>query len=1468
MTRSLVLLGVLQLVQPDRSAFVSYIHIDDEQRLARKNGVKEEESNWYWDPSPQSSNPLERDADNHYKIQIRALQDELSTLKERDTVDLRPDEELRRLREENKNLTSNLEDLDSQHQLAMEKLLTLKKELQNNFESLKQEHEDLKNTNDEYSNEVKKLLAKIGERDRELENLKATRSDHETLLHKYQNLERIHGLLRENAEKFQEENQELHEEVFKLQEKVTKLEHDIEVVNKPSETSDMVPRQTYDDLLKEINHLKDRRNSNQIHLDEVNIDDNAKSVIDSLRREITELKHKLSQKDSQECNDNKTIRPEKVMQLYNKYVNFELPIDYVGEIPSAGDNIILFKLESVFKTVHSFKKEIDVLEHKLSEKSLNVNHLQAQIDDLTTENDFLTTDIRHVERELSEMKKNNDFLISEIAALKNTSKLEPIIETHEENNLVKLETELADCNKLNKNFESEIQRIEKELEEVRTEKISLKESLNDLRHKYTTMLSEFEMCKNQTKEVEELEKSAKDKESDMLKKSINEVDDLKKHVQSANAKNEQLSIDIHVLENDKELLKKQVADLKHSLEEKSVAYKELESLKSSLEEKVYDFESQVDGILHHERDVNNTRALLEEKVALLERELISLNNTSKMPELEIIVTEKNLLAVQNSTLYEEIAQLKKQIKNLKRNHQALSKENSELKSNNEEEIKSYQHTIEQLNTKLIEQDVLSKEIIRLKAENQQILHRKVQLEAELSATDYKIVNLEQEFEKLVADLNEKDTLIDGLNSSLTKNQATLSNTNQIVIDLENSLSVKNEELNRISTTLQDVSHKLNDSASISNVSQEELKKLQNEKEEDSKRITSLNDEIQAKNTQISTLSLRLEELENDCSKNQTAVDNKDKEIKELRQSIVELTDKVNTKENITQEDYVKMAQEREMLIAQLSEYRDALFLKERSLEEFKEKHEQLEQMKNEFKTLVDKATTEKSELINLINLKHNESLQYHNEIQRLNGVILEQRDEFKKIIEDKDKHIQNSTESCVNCDNLKVTLKEKDEIIITLNLKASEYDKMKAELASTGEAAAHLKERCENLDKSLAIQLEAVRTLTTQNAQLSEQGQNAEKELERLRRHLVETEENYTQELMASEQKLTECQSRLHQVEERAKQTSTVYTSNSIRANQEVETLRNQIKLLEKQRDEVQARLSEAEDAKNRSEAALTNLQVVLEQFQLDKERDIHSATEKIRNRMEDLKYQNNELHKEIEVLNRKLEEALAGLQAATRLGDQVETKTAQINDLKDQVKTLQTSVAAAEERYYNAISNQQDKVDKNLVKNLVINYVLNSAGSHINKTQVLRVLSTVLDFNQQECERLGLVRSVNTSDSLAAEFVKFLQNESRPRAPLPNMMTLGQGSSSRSATPSSRKNSTIGQHPNFQPTITGHSRNPSTGSNNLLFTSIDTMDTASQRSRDSDRTEPKVLSPSLDTGVNQTRNTEGAILKSVLKDM
>ncbi|CAH2098582.1 unnamed protein product [Euphydryas editha] len=1462
-----VLIGVFHVLQ----IYVYTWHFRDfDQRLSRKNGVKEEESSWFWNPQPQTPETFDHKTEKQYKLQIQALQNELSNMRDRGITDQRVDndEELNRLREENKNLTCSLEDLDNQHQIAMEKLLNLKKELQKNFEILKKEHEELKNSNDEYSAEIKLLLHKIGERDQEIEGLKSIQQDYDTLHNKYQNLERIHSLLRENAEKFQEENQELHEEIFKLQEQVTKLEHDLEISTKHNEAINVVPKEKYDELLKEINELKHRRDSSQIHLDEINIDDNAKSVIETLKRDINELKHKLAQKQSDNNNSTevKGLKPDKITQLYNRYVNFDLPVDYVGEMPTGTENIIMQKLENALKTLGNFKKEIDQLHHKVSEKKLNNNNLQTQVDDLTTENEYLTSDIQHLERELEEMKKNNDFLISEIAALKNTSKLEPIIESHEDN-LVKLETELADCNRINKTFESEIKRIEKELNEVQSEKKILQESLNDMKNKYTSMLDELKMCKTQTEAVMQLESNTSINHDIKYQKMIDEIDDLKKHLNSANSKNEQLSIDIHIVENDKVLLTKQVEDLQKEIQAKNNSYKEMESMKINLEHKLKDIQNRTEEIIK-EKDI-----LEKENITLKRRIEENITSASSTTDVEKITSEKDeisnklLQAVEeNKALEEKLKLLSNEIEDFKHHQEDLITENNQLKEKclvDTRNINHLQETLNELKVKSNQFDTINNELTDAKEENKALLQTKVQLELELATTDSKIVQLEEEFEKLVTDLNEKDALIDSLNSTVNKNNNDISNLNQNITDLDKSNQIKNQEIEHLRKSLDEVTQRLSSTDLTSSRTQEELDKLHTEKEELNKHIYELNDTINNKNTQISTLTNQLQEIEKSNAESKLLIETKDKEIKELTQSIVELTDKIKASENTTlpNDEYAKLLDEKQAVERTVNDLKHDLDTKEKELIETKNKVNELENTCVEFKGLIDKSTVEKTELINLVNLKHNESIQYHNEIQRLNHVLLEQTNDFKRIIEEKDTLLKNCSSSCSTCENLRQSLKEKDEVIMNLNQNLSDYERLKVELVNASDTVKNLTKKCEDLDKSLTIQLEIVKKLTAENVQLSEQEQNSSRELERLRHHLVEMEENYTQELMTSEQKLTECQTRLHQVEERAKQTSTVYTSNSIRANQEVETLRNQIKLLEKQREEVQARLSEAEDARSRSEAALTNLQVVLEQFQLDKEREIHAATEKVRNKMEDIKRHNEVLQQEILRLNGKLEESIAGLQAATRLGDQVETKTAQINDLKEQVRTLQTSVAAAEERYYNAISNQQDKVDKNLVKNLVINYVLTAGQSSLNRTQILRILSTVLDFNQKECEKLGLIRSSNPGDSLAAEFVKFLQNESKPRPQLPDMMGL-QGGRAASVS-SSRKSSTIGPHPVFE---IGHRRNPSTGSNNLLFQNLDSMETASQVSVES---ETRVIPVNtLDTGINQTRNNEGAILKHVLKDM
>lgn len=61
------------------------------------------------------------------------------------------------------------------------------------------------------------------------------------------------------------------------------------------------------------------------------------------------------------------------------------------------------------------------------------------------------------------------------------------------------------------------------------------------------------------------------------------------------------------------------------------------------------------------------------------------------------------------------------------------------------------------------------------------------------------------------------------------------------------------------------------------------------------------------------------------------------------------------------------------------------------------------------------------------------------------------------------------------------------------------------------------------------------------------------------------------------------------------------------------------------------------------------------------------------------------------------------------------------------------------EEKLCDAESNQADRVDKNLLKNLLIGYIV---APNNDKQQILRLISSVLDFNQQESNKVGLNNS------------------------------------------------------------------------------------------------------------------------------
>jgi len=217
---------------------------------------------------------------------------------------------------------------------------------------------------------------------------------------------------------------------------------------------------------------------------------------------------------------------------------------------------------------------------------------------------------------------------------------------------------------------------------------------------------------------------------------------------------------------------------------------------------------------------------------------------------------------------------------------------------------------------------------------------------------------------------------------------------------------------------------------------------------------------------------------------------------------------------------------------------------------------------------------EKSEIEHLVSVKHNESLQYQKEIQKLIQRVNEQAAHIQELISERtanemrDKAIEDQ-----QGDHGVDHSRQINEIVA-------------------------LNKKCDALEAALMQEQSNTRILQNQLTEIQNKEANSAKELERLRTHLVEMESSYTEEALIAENKRQELEARLLQAEEKVKSSSTAFTSANIRANQQVETLQQQITLITQQRDQIQAKLSVAEDNIQLQSVSLTNLQIVLEQFQ------------------------------------------------------------------------------------------------------------------------------------------------------------------------------------------------------------------------------------------------------------------------------
>lgn len=510
--------------------------------------------------------------------------------------------------------------------------------------------------------------------------------------------------------------------------------------------------------------------------------------------------------------------------------------------------------------------------------------------------------------------------------------------------------------------------------------------------------------------------------------------------------------------------------------------------------------------------------LIKENISLSEQ--LTATHDESLDKIELLNTEMSLLQQEHEDLKQETLIYKEELPLLKEKFYKAQKHYTEL------ENKYYALKMQNEQFELHKEDIQSQVIERL--ENESSL--KKPFTEELSLLRNRCELLEQEIEML----RTKET------QELKKNVTEISSANIDKTNKQEQLPIVEDHLVGIENTVTDVKVEKQDlMIRDTNITSNERQMFESiiDKERREKDI------IKAHNENL------IDEINDLRSKLQTAFENNKESAEMAKQTIEGLSHIIREKD-----------QERNILQAEVNRAKNIIAQSSNDLVVIK---------------------NQKSEVEQLLSIKHNESLQYQNEIQKLIQRVNEQATHIQELI----------SERTAN------EMRNKANVVDQQGYNHNGIDQVIDHSIQNIEITA-LNKKCEALEAALIQEQSNTRILQNQLTEIQNKEANSAKELERLRTHLVEMESSYTEEALIAENNRQELEARLLQAEEKVKNSSTAFTSANIRANQQVETLQQQITLITQQRDQIQAKLSAAEDNIHLQSASLTNLQIVLEQFQ------------------------------------------------------------------------------------------------------------------------------------------------------------------------------------------------------------------------------------------------------------------------------
>ncbi|XP_036590314.1 thyroid receptor-interacting protein 11 [Trichosurus vulpecula] len=1077
------------------------------------------------------------------------------------------------------------------------------------------------------------------------------------------------------------------------------------------------------------------------------------------------------------------------------------------------------------KELTELVKEKEIFIEQLQDKGLTLQKkLDAHIQ-ISEKNEIFRQTIEEKDKNLAVMKEENNHLKEELERLRDQqSRSVPVAEPKTLDIITELETEVTQLNVIKGNLEEEIKHHQKTIEDQNQNKMQLLQTLQEQKKEIDEFKSQHEQM-NITHTQLFLEK---DEEIKNLQKTINQIKT------QLHEERQDIQTETSVIFQE---TKGQTLNVENGNEKHDLSKAEIERL--------------VKGIKEREMEIK----LLNEKNVSLTRQIDQLSK-DEVGKLTQIIQQKDLeiqslhARISSASYMQDVIYLQQQLQAYIMEREKIisvlnekTRENSQLKT-------EYHKLVDIVAAKeaalLKLQDENQKLTSRFESSGQDMFKETIQnLSRIIREKDIEIDALSQKCQTLLTVLQTSDcgngNVVGGVNSNQFEELL------QERDKLKQQVKKMEEWKQQVITTVQNMQH---ESAQL----QEELHKLQAQvlvdSDNNSKLQADYNGLIQSyeqNETKLKCFGQELAQVQHSIGQLHNTKDLLLGKLDvvspqlSIRSSVVsptvdrqsEMSNEASKPLQRELDQLRKILQEKDATIRTLQENNHRLCdsvaatsgLERKEQEEIDSEIKQIKEKQDILqKSLKEKDLLIKAKSDQLLSLNENLTNKTNeNELLKQAVTNLKERTlilemDIHKLKEENEKIVVKSREKetefrALQESNMQISmmLREKEFESNSMKEKALAFEKLlkEKEQGNTGELNQLLNEVKSMQDKAVKFQQErdqvmlALKQKQMESSSLQNEVQHfrdkesrLNQELERLRNHLLETEDSYTREALAAEDREAKLKKKVTILEEKLVSSSNAVENASHQASLQVESLQEQLNVVSRQRDETVLQLSVSQDQVKQYALSLTNLQMVLEQFQQE-EKAIYSAElEKQKKEVTEWKRKAEHLEGQVTSLQENLEEANAALDSASRLTEQLDLKEEQIEELKKQGELRQEMLDDVQNKLMNLINSTEGKVDKVLMRNLFVGHFHTPKNK---RHEVLRLMGSVLGIKKEEMEQLlnedqrgvtrwmagwlggGGSKSVPSTplrpnqqsvfnSSFSELFVKFLETESRPSLPPPKL--------------------------------------------------------------------------------------------------